>query len=98
MAPESFRKRIEHAVSASPDRSLKAAYRRALGGAGDDGARSLENLKLVGDEDGLFGMARSLRLVDVLDLCERWAGNNNRPNDPRPALYPQLGTPKEPNL
>ena len=31
----------------------------------------VENLKLVGDEDGLFEQTRALRLLDVLDLCQR---------------------------
>jgi len=79
MAPEPFRERIARAVAASPDRHLKIAYRRALSGGETDPARRLDNLKLVGDEDGLFEMARSLRLTEVLDLCKRWAATTGRP-------------------
>ncbi len=81
MAPEQFRARIAKTVAASPDRNLKSAYCRALHGADLDASRRLENLKLVGDEDGLFEMTRSQRLIEVLDLCERWAGITARPND-----------------
>ncbi|MCM8626293.1 hypothetical protein [Accumulibacter sp.] len=84
MAPEPFRERLARAVAASPDRRLKEAYRRALtGGSGVDAASSLDNLKRVGDEDGLFELARSLRLAEALDLCERWAASNARPSAPR---------------
>lgn len=80
MAPEPFRERIAHAVAGSPDRRLKEAYRRALAGGGVDDARSVDSLKRVGDEDGLFEKTRSLRLGAVLDLCERWAGSDARPS------------------
>jgi len=73
MAPEPFRERIAWAVAGSPDRRLKEAYRRALSGGGLDDTQSVANLKLVGDEDGLFEKTRSLRLGAVLELCERWA-------------------------
>lgn len=79
MAPEPFRERLARAVAASPDRRLKEAYRRAVSGAGVTVGNRLDNLKLVGDEDGLFEAVRSLRLVEVLDLCERWASVAARP-------------------
>ena len=80
MAPEPFRERIARTVAGSPDRRLKEAYRRALSGGGLDDAQSVTNLKLVGDEDGLFEKTRSLRLGAVLDLCERWATHPGRPS------------------
>ncbi len=80
MAPEPLRERLSRAVASSHDRSIKAAYREALVGSGADTASSVGNLKLVADEDGLFESCRSLRLMQVLDLCERWAGIPARPS------------------
>ncbi len=79
LAPEPLRERLARAVAASHDRRLKAAYREALAGSGADTASSVGNLKLVADEDGLFESCRSLRLIQVLDLCERWASIPARP-------------------
>ena len=79
MAPEPFRARIARTVGASSDRGLLENYRRALSSVTADAARNVENLKLVGDEDGLFEVTRSLRLLDVLDLCERWSASAGRP-------------------
>ena len=79
MAPESFRARIARTVGASSDRSLLENYRRALSSVTADAARNVENLKLVGDEDGLFEVTRSLRLLEVLDLCDRWSTSAGRP-------------------
>lgn len=80
MAPEPLRERLARAVAASHDRRIKAAYREALAGSGADAASSVDNLKRVADEDGLFESCRFLRLMQVLDLCERWAGIAARPN------------------
>ncbi|WP_100919453.1 hypothetical protein [Candidatus Thiodictyon syntrophicum] len=82
MAPEPFRSRLAQTVAASPDRGIKEAYRRALSSGAVDKAQSVENLKLVGDEDGLFEQTRHLRLLDVLGLCERWAAVPGRPAHP----------------
>ena len=79
MAPEPLRERLARAVAASHDRRLKAAYREALDGSGADTNSNVDNLKRVADEDGLFESCRSLRLMQVLDLCERWAGIAARP-------------------
>ncbi len=80
LAPEAFRERVQRSVARSEDRHLALAYRRALSGSGSVDADSrLDNLKRVGDEDGLFEALRSLRLAEVLDLCERWAGSAARP-------------------
>src|SRR3990167_10236958 len=79
MAPEPFRARIARTVGASADRGLLENYRRALSSVTADAARNVENLKLVGDEDGLFEVTRSLRLLEVLDLCERWSASAGRP-------------------
>ncbi len=79
MAPEPFRARIARTVGASSDRGLLENYRRALSSVTADAARNVENLKLVGDEDGLFEVTRSLRLLEVLDLCERWSASAGRP-------------------
>lgn len=79
MAPEPFRARIARTVGASSDRGLLANYRRAMSSVTADAARNVENLKLVGDEDGLFEVTRSLRLLEVLDLCERWSASAGRP-------------------
>lgn len=79
MASESFRARIARTVGASADRGLLENYRRAMSNVTTDVAHKVENLKLVGDEDGLFEVARSLRLLEVLDLCERWSANAGRP-------------------
>ena len=80
MAPEPLRERLARAVAASHDRRLKAAYREALAGSGADTASNVDNLKRVADEDGLFESCRSLRLMQALDLCERWAGIAARPS------------------
>ncbi|WP_295430757.1 hypothetical protein [uncultured Thiodictyon sp.] len=82
MAPEPFRSRLAQGVAASPDRGIKEAYRRALSSGEIDKAQSVANLKLVGDEDGLFEQTRHLRLLDVLGLCERWAAVPGRPTHP----------------
>ncbi|WP_435626915.1 hypothetical protein [Candidatus Ferrigenium straubiae] len=79
MAPEPLRERLARAVAASHDRRIKAAYREALAGSGADATRSVDNLRLVADEDGLFESCRSLRLMQVLDLCERWSDIAARP-------------------
>lgn len=79
MAPEPLRERLALAVAASHDRRIKAAYREALAGSGADATSSVNNLRLVADEDGLFESCRSLRLIQVLDLCERWADIAARP-------------------
>jgi hypothetical protein len=86
MAPEPFRERIARAVAGSPDRRLKDAYRQALVGGGVDDARSVDSLKRVGDEDGLFEKTKSLRLGAVLDLCERWTANPGRPSRPEQSV------------
>lgn len=82
LAPEPFRARLAQSVAASPDRAIKEAYRRALSSGAVDQAQGVENLKLVGDEDGLFEQTRALRLLDVLDLCERWTVSPGRPAHP----------------
>ncbi len=79
MAPEPFRESIARTVGASSDRGLLENYRRALSSGAADTASNVENLKLVGDEDGLFEVTRSLCLLDVVDLCERWASSAGRP-------------------
>ena len=83
MAPEPFRARIARTVGANPDRRLLENYRRALSSVTADAARNIENLKLVGDEDGLFEVTRSLRLFEVLDLCQRWSTSAGRPAGPQ---------------
>ena len=79
MAPEPLRERLARAVAASHDRRLKAAYREALAGSGVDAASNIDNLKRIADEDGLFESCRALRLMQILDLCERWADIPARP-------------------
>ena len=85
MAPQPFRDRIARTVADSTDRRLKEAYRQALAGGGLDEGQGIANLKLVKDEDGLFESAKSLRLMGVLDLCQRWAGIPGRPSRPEQA-------------
>lgn len=80
MAPEPFRARIAEAVAKSPDRALKAAYRRAIAAGALDASQAIENLQRVGDEDGLFERLRGLTLLETLDLCERWATTPARPS------------------
>lgn len=79
LAPEPLRERLARAVAANPDRRLKAAYREALAGSGTDATGNVDNLERVGDEDGLFEACRTLRLAQVLGLCERWAASPARP-------------------
>src|SRR3989338_7350393 len=62
-APEPLREGLARAVPPSHDRRLKAAYREALAGSGADASSSVDNLKRVADEDGLFESCRSLRLM-----------------------------------
>lgn len=80
MAPEPFRQSIASIVGSSTDRSLLENYRRALSSVTPDPASNVENLKLVGDEDGLFEVTRSLRLFEVINLLERWSGSAGRPS------------------
>ena len=82
LAPPAFRDRIAQTVAASSDPRLTEAYRGALLRAGVDGAQGLANLKLIGDEDGLFEQTRSLRLGQVLELCERWSAQTRWPTRP----------------
>ena len=79
MAPEDWRGRIGQTIAGSTDRALIEAHRRALAGEGLTPAQRLANLKAVNDEDGLFEEARHLRLVEALELCERWARSPGRP-------------------
>lgn len=79
IAPGLLRERLARTVAATHDRRIMAAYREALAGSGADAASSVDNLRLAADEDGLFESCRSLRLMQVLDLCERWAGIPARP-------------------
>ncbi|CAK0767189.1 conserved hypothetical protein [Gammaproteobacteria bacterium] len=83
MAPPAFRDRMARTVANNPDRKLKEAYRRALSGGGMDDTRMIANLKLVGDEDGLFEKVRFLRLGAVLELCDYWANHPGRPSRPK---------------
>jgi hypothetical protein len=80
MAPKPLRVRLAQGVAASPDRGIKGAYRRAIAGGVRDRAQGLENLELVGDEDGLFEQARHLELLETLELCKRWSGTPGRPS------------------
>jgi hypothetical protein len=80
IAPAPLRERLARAVAATQDRRIMAAYREALAGSGTDAASSVDNLRLVADEDGLFESCRSLRLMQVLELCERWADIPARPS------------------
>ena len=83
MAPEPLRARISRVVAANPERHLKEAHRRALLRGAADTAQDVESLKLLGDEDRLFEAVRSRRLMEVLDLCERWAAATARPSGER---------------
>ncbi len=83
MAPEPFRQRIAQAVQASGDMALLDAYRRAQQHSGMEGTQLIDNLKRVGDHDGLFEALRGQRLLDALPLCEYWAGTDGRPSDNR---------------
>jgi hypothetical protein len=82
LAPPVFRDRMARTLARSPDQRLKEAYRNALLQAGVDGDQGLASLKLIGDEDGLFEQARTLRLGQVLELCERWTGQTRWPTRP----------------
>jgi len=86
MAPEPFRQRIARSVQANGDRGLLQAYRRAQDASGMDPAQRVENLKRLGDDDGLFEATRSMRMLDVLPLCEHWARSQSRPSADRPRL------------
>jgi len=83
VAPAPLRERIARTVAGSTDRRLKDAYRRILAGGNLDEMRLLANLKLVGDEDGIFEKTRFLRLGTVVELCERWANQSGRPSRPQ---------------
>lgn len=105
MAPEPLRERLARAVAASHDRRLKSAYREALVGSGADAASKVGNFKRVADEDGLFESCRSLTLMQLLDLCERWSDNPARPSgasqraavDRAVAAYRRMGKVKAEN-
>ncbi|CAK0777401.1 hypothetical protein CCP3SC1_80022 [Gammaproteobacteria bacterium] len=84
VAPPLFRERMARAVASSSDRRIKDAYRWALSGGDVDDTQAVANLKLVGDEDGLFERTRTLPLEAVLELCEHWANSPNRPSRPKP--------------
>ena len=79
MAPAPLRERLARAVAASSDRRLMAAYRSALSGSSVDATETIDDLKRIGDQDGLFEACRTLRLAQVLGLCEYWADRPGRP-------------------
>lgn len=78
-APAPLRERLARAVAASSDRRLMAAYRSALSGSSVDAMETIDDLKRIGDQDGLFEACRTLRLAQVLGLCEYWADHPGRP-------------------
>lgn len=79
MAPAPLRERLARAVAASSDRRLMAAYRSALSGISVDAMETIDDLKRIGDQDGLFEACRTLRLAQVLNLCEYWTDHPGRP-------------------
>jgi hypothetical protein len=83
LAPEPLRQRVTQTVTTSGNSRLIDAYTRALSARdGLDVKTLLEARKTAADEDGLFDASRSLRVLDLLDLCARWAESGRLPSDP----------------
>ncbi len=56
------------------------AYRRALRASDEV---DIEELKAVGDHDGLFEATRSLTMQGLLGVIEYWSEDGGRPSEPR---------------
>jgi hypothetical protein len=84
MAPAGFRQRINDCVASSGNARLVGVYRKAMAGReGFDRQLYLDALKAAGDEDRLFESLREMRLIDSLDLCQRWSETGRLPQDGR---------------
>ncbi len=83
IAPDPLRQRVTQTVTKSGNSRLIDAYTRALGARdGIDVKTVVEARKTAADEDGLFDASRPLRVLELLDLCARWAENGKLPSDP----------------
>lgn len=74
-APVVLLERISNTIATSADPQLRYAYRMALSRANLNIIQHFTQLQLIGDEIGLFAQIATLRLGQVLELCERWANN-----------------------
>ena len=84
MASATFRQRINDTVVRSENARLVEIYNRAMAGReGFDRQVYLEALKKVGDEDRLFESLREMKLIQALELCQRWAESGELPKNDR---------------
>ncbi|KOR29757.1 hypothetical protein TI03_01495 [Achromatium sp. WMS1] len=79
LANPNFLERIAQTINASSKPKLQSFYRNALAYIKLDNAQRLRYIMLAGDEEGLFEQIPKLRLIEVLELCERWIKHPNWP-------------------
>ena len=83
IAPDALRQRMVQTVTSSGKSRLIDAYTRAVGARdGLDVKTVIKARDLAGDADGLFDATQPLGVLDLLDLCARWAETGNLPKDP----------------
>jgi hypothetical protein len=83
IATPALQKRINETVMQARDRKLLDAYERARATAGElDPAMLVKARQTAGDEDGVIAAAKDYGVLQMLEICERWAASKSRPTDP----------------
>jgi hypothetical protein len=83
IASPALQQRINETVMQARDRKLLDAYERARAAAGElDPALLVKARQTAGDEDGVIAAAKDYGVLQMLEICERWAGSKSRPTDP----------------
>lgn len=84
LASPAFRQRINDTVVKSGNARLVEIYSKAMAGReGFDRQVYLQALKIAGDEDRLFESLREMKLIESLELCQRWAETSQLPKQDR---------------
>jgi hypothetical protein len=83
IATPALQTRINETVMQARDRKLLDAYERARAAAGAlDPAMLIKARQTAGDEDGVITAAKNYGVLQMLEICERWAASKSRPTDP----------------
>jgi hypothetical protein len=84
LASAAFRQRINETVVRSGNTRLVEIYSKAMAGReGFDRQVYLDAIKKAGDEDRLFESLREMKLIESLELCQRWAETGELPRQDR---------------
>lgn len=84
LASAAFRQRINETVVRSGNARLVEIYSKAMAGReGFDRQVYLDAVKKAGDEDRLFESLREMKLIESLELCQRWAETGELPKQDR---------------